>query len=133
GGRNKVVNIENIKYHQKINDKKSNNMILVYLMIFFIILTPNIKIGGFPSIRMDQILVFIIVLIVFIKVLIGHKIKIKRSLFIYFYGLFSFFIIFSIVNGSINGVNVIYNDLFELYKVFHYLSVYIVVNNIVDG
>lgn len=105
---------------------KNKNLLILCSIVFFIILTPHIRIKGLPSFRMEQLVVILFTLYAYIKLMFGGKIKKQNLQFPIMYLCFSFFVILSIIMGEIKGINFIANDFFELYKIYIYLSIYLI-------
>lgn len=59
----------------RILSTQSNKIWVIYIIIFFIILTPNISIKGLPSFRLEQIIVILFAIYIFVKVLLGKKFR----------------------------------------------------------
>src|SRR5690554_1644558 len=117
----------------QMNRNNNKNILIIYGMIFSLILIPNIKLGGIPAFRVEQIIVTLVTLYAFIKVLSGKNINIKNSLFVFMYIGLSFLIFISILIGSFKGIVVIPSDFFEMYKIFIYLNTYIITTKIVTS
>ena len=104
-----------------------NNYIwLIYIVIFSIVLTPNIRVENLPSFRIEQIIVILFYLYLFIELFIRKRIKKLNLTFPIMYLSFSLLIIISILVGYFKGVTIAINDFFELYKVFIYLGLYLI-------
>jgi len=114
-------------------DHRLNRLWIVVAILFFIILTPNIRIPRIPSIRMEQFAVFGIILLWISAIAKGKKVKVYLSSFTLLLGLFSLVVIGSILVGSMQGITVQLNDFFELYKVVVYLGVYTVVGTYIKN
>ena len=108
--------------NKNTNDKK---LWIVYITIFSLILLPNIRLNGIPSFRVEQIVIITLTLLSTLKILLGKKVRISNSFFVFSYIGLSFIIIVSIWVGSLKGIKVITNDFFEIYKIFIYLGVFI--------
>ncbi|KUO49305.1 MAG: hypothetical protein APF76_16005 [Desulfitibacter sp. BRH_c19] len=106
----------------------SNNLWMIYIIIFSVILIPDIRITSIPAFRVEQIVVVIYAIFLYMKLMLRKKTGINRQniKFPVLYLCFSFFIIISIVVGSVKGVKVIPRDYFELYKIFIYLGIYLI-------
>lgn len=111
--------------------KSEDNLTILYLMIFFIIFTPNISIRSLPGIRLEQILAVILIISTLCKLSIGKTIYIYKSSFVKMYLLFSVFLVFSITVGSLKGVKSIFNDYFEIYKIIIYSGIFLIVSSVI--
>ena len=121
----------NIKENQKIAPK-NNDLYVAYAIIFAIILTPSIKLSNLPSFRIEQLIVVLFTARIIIKFFHKEDINVKKNKFVVMYSVFSIFIVLSIFVGSIKGVNVIINDFFELYKIYMYIGIFLIINLIVN-
>lgn len=109
---------------------KKNKLIVIYLMIFSIILTPDIDPGRIPSFRIEQIIVSLFFVHALIKVMLGKPVRINSYRFpLMFLGL-AFFTVLSIFVGAQKGIRIIPNDFFELYKIFVYLGIYLITDSL---
>lgn len=115
---NKMVNKE--------STTKSKSLFIVYLIIFCTILTPSARLGTLPAFRIEQLIVVLFYVCILIKVLLRKQIKITYNIFPFMYLGFSFFILLSILIGSKNGIKVMPNDFFELYKIIVYLGIFLI-------
>lgn len=106
--------------------------ILIYVLVFSIFLTPNIKILNFPAVRVEQIIVLSLILYSLITFYKAKKISFKYTLISKALLLFPVVIIVSICVGFFVGFTPIINDFFEIYKVIVYLSVTLVVANSIN-
>lgn len=104
-------------------------LIYVIMILFFTILTPDIKIKFLPAFRLEQVLLIFIFIVVMIKIAMGNKITIYSSSFIKIYIIFPVIILISTISGTIAGYKVTLNDYFEIYKVFLYIMTYLVVSS----
>lgn len=111
---------------KKNNVTISNDLWIIYLVIFATILTPSIRLGKLPGFRIEQVIVFFFFMYVFIKLALRKEKKHVNFNFIIFYTGFSFFIILSILIGSFKGMQIILNDFFEIYKIFIYIGIYLI-------
>lgn len=115
-----MVNTQNYK------KKSKSNIWVIYSILFSIILTPAIKIKTLPAFRIEQVIVIIFTIYMYMKLILRKKTnKIDLKFPLTYIG-FSFFIILSILVGSFKGIKVIPNDFFEIYKIFIYLGIYLV-------
>ena len=105
----------------------------LYLSIFSIILTPSIKIGNLPAIRLEQIIVILFFLYKLINLGKMRKIKKHNNMFPIVFSFFSFIIVLSILAGAIKGVQVTANDLFEIYKILIYIGLYLITISAVNS
>lgn len=117
--------MNNIKENQK-QMAHNNNIWLIYIAIFSIILTPNIRLGSLPSFRIEQIIVILFSLYFIIELFLRKKTEKTNLRFPIMYLGFSLIIIISILVGSLKGITIVINDFFEIYKVFIYLGLYII-------
>lgn len=122
--------MDNINYtkNKNITDKK---LWIFYIIIFSLILLPNIRLNGIPSFRVEQLVITILALVSSLRILLGKKIRISNSFFVISYIGLSFFIFLSILVGSFKGIRVITNDFFELYKIFIYLGIFILTTSLI--
>ncbi len=114
----------------KKNQKKTienYNLNIAYVIIFAIILTPSIRIKGLPSIRIEQIIVLLFTANIIIRLVTRKSIRVKKNKFVVMHSFFSLFVIFSILVGSIKGINVIPNDFFEIYKIYVYIGIFLII------
>lgn len=111
--------------------KNDNNLNIILIILFLVILTPDVRIRNLPAIRLEQIIIIFIVIKSIIKIILNKKVSIKTTKFLNLYLFFPFFMILSSLIGSLKGVTVVVNDFFELYKVFLYVSVYLITCSIV--
>lgn len=96
----------------------------LYTILFFLFLTPSIRIvNGLPAIRLEELFILIILLILFFRLLKGKTV-------IFYFGIrqilllgFMFIIVFSIFIGTIKGFN---NSVFELNEVIKILKTFII-------
>lgn len=100
---------------------------IIYIMIFSIILTPLIKIGQLPAIRIEQLIVFLVLGIISGWFFLKKEVKIHWSILPLLQITFAFFIFISIVSGIFNGVKVSIRDFFEIYKIVIYTGVFLII------
>lgn len=112
---------------------KSKNLFIIYIIIFSIILTPNIRINGIPSFRIEQVIVILFSISIFIRFILRKRVEFTNYKFPIMYSIFSFFIMLSILIGSIKGIKVIPNDFFEIYKIYIYIGIYIIFRAIIKN
>ena len=105
---------------------------IAYIIIFFIILTPHVRIKGMPSFRLEQVVVILFSIYVFLKLIFGGTVTNTNHKFPLMYSFFSVFIVFSILIGSLKGINVIFSDFYELYKIYIYLGIYFIFSSLVE-
>ncbi|WP_031514123.1 O-antigen ligase family protein [Desulfofalx alkaliphila] len=107
----------------------SSNLWMIYIIVFSIILIPDIRITSLPAFRVEQVIVVICAIFLYMKLMLRKKTGINRQniRFPVLYLSFSFFIILSILVGSIKGIKVLPSDFFELYKIFIYLGIYLII------
>ena len=117
----------------RILSTQSNKIWVIYIIIFFIILTPNISIKGLPSFRLEQIIVILFAIYIFVKVMLGKKIQKINMTFPLLYLFFSYLIILSTLIGSFTGLKVIINDFFEIYKVLVNIGIYLITLSVVKS
>lgn len=118
---------EHLTKHQKDVD---NQIVIAYLIVFSIILTPAIRIMDFPSIRLEQIIVFIYLLNLLLTKKMHIVIKNCNLKFAIMFLGFGVIILFSIFIGYIKGIDILFRDFLEIYKVIVYLSIYLVITHI---
>lgn len=110
-----------------IISKKYYDDKIVYAIIFCTILTPDLNNPIIPAFRLEHLMCYgYILYMIYTKK--EFNILNRRIVSILLY-LFSINIMVSILIGSYKGVNVVINDLFELYKIFAYFCVFIVISN----
>lgn len=117
--------MDNTKKSQKLTNKKVE-LYIIYIIIFAIVLTPNLRIKALPSIRIEQLIILLLTINAIISLIKGTNIRIKKNKFVIMHSFFSVFIIFSILVGSIKGMKVIPNDFFELYKIYIYIGIFLI-------
>ncbi len=111
---------------------KNNNRI-IYVLVSFIILVPAISIYSMPSFRIEQLLLVALTIYSLIKLLKGKELTIHCSLFPKLLIIFGLFIIISITNGHINGLSIIINDFYELYKVYLYTGIFLLIATFINS
>ena len=121
----------NIKHISK-ETSKDKKLLIAYIIIFFIILTPHVRIKGMPSFRLEQVVVILFSIYVFLKLIFGGTVTNTNHKFPLMYSFFSVFIVFSILIGSLKGINVIFSDFYELYKIYIYLGIYFIFSSLVE-
>jgi hypothetical protein len=104
---------------------RRDRLFFVYLLIFATVLTPDIRLGGLPALRIEQALVLAALAWGAIRLLIS-KVYIHLSLFVGMLAAFSGFVFISTLAGSLSGFRASINDLFEVYKIVIYLGVFCV-------
>lgn len=107
------------------------NMLLLNLLAFFSILSPNIYLPSLPYIRIEHIVAVLGVLYLLNKGLLNKEFDLKTFIFPVFLLGFGLLNVVSIINGNINGFNIVINDAFELYKLLLYALIFIVVSSLV--
>ncbi len=112
---------------------KSKHLFIIYIIIFSIILTPNIRINGIPSFRIEQVIVILFSISIFIRFILRKRVEFTNYKFPIMYFIFSFFIMLSILIGSIKGISVIPNDFFEIYKIYIYIGIYLIFRTIIKN
>jgi len=113
-------------YLKKCSLLKNRSLRLVYIIILSTVLLPDIRIKGLPSLRIEQILISILSIIVVYVLSIDNDFRILMPKFIFVQIGLSFFILLSMLVGSLKGIDIILRDFFELYKIFIYVGVYTV-------
>lgn len=116
-----------------IVDKQTNYMRIVIFILFFTILTPDIKLGSAPAFRFEQVLLLLTVTLILFSILMKKEVVLYYSSLIKIYVLFPFFIFTSTLVGSINGYPPILNDYFEIYKVILYIIAFLISAMILDN
>lgn len=112
---------------------KFNKLNVIYIFIFFSILTPPIQLSKLPSIRLEQLIIIAYSLHLILKTFKHKKVLIPKNKFTIIYFGFIFIILSSILNGYLNGYNVVLNDFFEIYKIYIYSFTFILMINNVKG
>ena len=102
---------------------------VIKLILFFMILTPDLRIPGMPAVRFEQLAVFFLILLGMASLIVGKKIRIHISSYPVLLGFFSLFMVASIMIGNIQGIPVVFNDFFELYKILFYVGLFIVISS----
>lgn len=113
------------------NKKIGINILIVNLIIFLSILSPNIYLPRLPYIRLEHIVAFIAIVYLLSKGLLKKKFDLKIFIFPILLGVFGFINIISIVNGDLYGYKVVINDVFELYKILMYIFIFISVVSLI--
>ena len=103
---------------------KNHALKIVYVIIFSTVLLPDIRIKGLPSFRIEQFLISILFIIVLYVLSIDNDFRIMMPKFMFVQIGLSFFILLSMLVGSLKGIDIILRDFFELYKIFIYVGVY---------
>ncbi len=98
--------------------------IILTAMIF---LTPDIRLKGIPAIRFEQIFIAVILIAEIITYGFKRLRGVLKDSMIYFAMGMIAVIVLTIVNGQLQGYDMILNDFFELYKVYIYFGTYIIV------
>lgn len=109
------------------------NEFVLKIIIFFIVLTPFIRIDIIPDLRLEQIVVFIFSLILFMSFAINNRIKIKSNDFAKLILVFPIFILISIFYGYLKGVGFKINDFFEIYNIYIYLGIFLIFINLINS
>lgn len=107
------------------------NILILNLLVFFSVLSPSIDMRGLPSIRIEHILLVFSFLYLLSKGILKQKLDLKIFIFPILLIFFAFMNILSIVNGDLNGYNIVLNDIFELYKILVYVLMFVVVANLI--
>lgn len=116
----------------KLKDKKIGvNILIINLLAFFSVLSPNIYMRGIPSIRMEHVVLFFSLIYLLSKGILKKRLDLNIFIFPILLFVFGFINILSIVNGDLNGYTVVLNDIFELYKIFVYILTFVVVINLI--
>lgn len=119
---------------EKIMDKKiAINVLIMNLLLFFSVLSPNIDLGGLPAIRLEHLLLVVSFIYLVGKGFFKKKLNAKVFMFPMMFIVFAFINIMSIANGDLNGYKIVVNDIFELYKILVYVLTFIVVVNLVTS
>ncbi|MBF7096122.1 O-antigen ligase family protein [Alkalibacter mobilis] len=90
----------------------------------FILLTPTIKPGRLPGIRLEQVVLVLVTLYLVYSLVKGRDQLVHKSIFPVGLLFFSVFVLVSILNGYLNGYDIIFNDFFELYKIYIYVGIF---------
>jgi hypothetical protein len=97
------------------------------LIVFFLVLTPSIKLPNLPAIRLEQVTVLVVLLLEFYYYRLSRLSKVIRKRSVVFIAAILVLIITTIVRGNLLGYRIAYNDFYELFKVAFYFSTYIIV------
>ena len=109
------------------------NMLIVYLLAFFSILSPNIYLRRLPSARMEHIVLLFAIIYLLSKGLLKKKFDLKTFMFPILLTIFGLIMVLSIVNGDVNGYKVVVNDVFELYKIVVYVFMFVGVASLIKS
>ena len=118
----------------KIRDKKIGiNVLIMNLLLFFSVLSPNIDLRSLPSIRLEHVLLVLSFLYLISKGIFKKKIDFKVYMLPLLLVVFAFINMISIANGDLSGYRIVINDIFELYKVLVYVLMFVVVVNLLTS
>jgi hypothetical protein len=109
-------------YKNLIRDR----LFILYLFVFSIVATPDVRVPGLPALRAEQGILFAILAWCIYCLLTGKKLKFHTSLFTGMFAGFGLVMLLSTYFGVIVGVGSSYSDIFELYKIVVYLGIFIV-------
>ena len=107
------------------------NILLLNLLAFFSILSPSVNLPGMPHIRIEHAVGILVILYLLSKGLLEEKLDVKTYIFPILMILFALISITSMINGNISGYNIVVNDIFELYKIFVYVVIFIAVSSLI--
>lgn len=108
-----------------------NKINLMYLLIFSIVLTPIINFDKIPAFRLEQVIVVFYMASLGLKLVKAKEIPKLEVGFISLYLGFSILMLISIGVGYFQGVNVVVNDFFELYRVLVYVGIFKMTSDLV--
>lgn len=111
--------------HPRFN--KIDESWILYFITFSVILTPQIKIQGFPYVRLEHLISITFLVYVSIKYGLKSYENAFNKRFVAQLSGMVIVIVFSIIVGSIKGIAIVLRDFFEIYKVISYLSIYLAI------
>lgn len=109
------------------------NMLLIYLLAFLSILSPNIYLKKLPYVRLEHIVLICAIIYLLNKRIFKKKYDMKTLIFPILLIVFGLIMIISTINGDINRYKVVINDVFELYKILIYGVIFIVVISLIQN
>lgn len=111
--------------------QRKTNIVLLNLLAFFSILSPNIYLPNLPYIRIEHVVAVLVVVYLLNKGLLEEELELKTFIFPILLLGFGLLNVVSIINGNINGYNIFINDAFELYKLVVYAIIFLVVSSLI--
>jgi O-antigen ligase len=110
---------------------RRDSIFLLYMLVFAIVATPDIRVGGLPALRAEQGILALVALWCLYTLLTGKGLKLHLALFPGMFSGIGLFMLLSAAVGAVVGVPATLGDLVEFYKIIIYLGIFLVAATVI--